>query len=246
MELHDGRLLETRTLAHVSDFVVYATQNFADREWIFRGHQAASWQLCPVVYRPEIWESRRGIEPEWYERRLLDAFKMAARPHLASTPRDDWEWLAIARHHGLPTRLLDWTKRLLAALYFAVENPDGDRESAVWCYRHRSFRATEFPSPFDIDQTISFDPPHVSQRIAAQGSCFTVHPVTFLESADPWPGDLVKLVVPAEARPAIRRDLERLGIDRAVLFPGLDGIATQIARAHVRLADERPRPREPQ
>src|SRR5438067_2937656 len=85
---------------------------------IFRGVRDSAFALVPKVGRPELRLRGDLLETEV---ELLRLFKQRALPYLKTIPRDDWEWLAIAQHHGLATRLLDWTRNPLVAAYFAVE-----------------------------------------------------------------------------------------------------------------------------
>ena len=118
-------------IATVAELIRFVEQELGQYDspagWIYRGQREASWALTPKVFRDRL-PANKATEVF-----ILIEFKRRARPHLAQEPRNDWEWLSIGQHHGLPTRLLDWTSNPLAAAYFAVEEDSGEDDSAVWC-----------------------------------------------------------------------------------------------------------------
>jgi hypothetical protein len=174
------------------------------------------------------------------EKDTLDKFKSRAPAYLAFRPMSDWEWLMLGQHHGLPTRLLDWTKNPLVALYFACfgENhlsADGAvyRLSGLEQLLPDKFSRPEFSNPFEIKTDYYIYPPHISPRITAQLSVFTVSkdPTQPFEISpmdkDMGPND--KILVDASAKENILQQLMDLGIGPATLFPDLDGLCKQIA-----------------
>lgn len=85
--------------------------------WVFRGHADRDYTLVPSVGRGRHTSKSRAK----YESDLFRIFCREAKGYISTLPTNDWEWLSFAQHHGLPTRMLDWTYNPLMALYFAVE-----------------------------------------------------------------------------------------------------------------------------
>lgn len=143
---------------------------------LFRGHRQAEWRLEPKVNRLRLRADVRLVDAE---RQVLDDFKRQAIPHLGPETRSEWDWLALAQHHGLPTRLLDWTTNPLVALWFAVERPpEQNSDAAVWMFfgkpaDYADERTTT--DPFSLKRTLIFRPRHLTSRIIAQSGWFTVH-----------------------------------------------------------------------
>ena len=92
---------------------------------VFRGEGRASNELTTSL-------QRLGGPYADLERHLLRNFRKYA--HRDAVQREStWHWLALAKHHGLPTRLLDWSHSPYVALHFATENPAVlDEDGIVW------------------------------------------------------------------------------------------------------------------
>lgn len=215
-------------------FLQYGSAHYftADRgRWVFRGHSDSEFKLIPSVGRsPHLKKST-----EAYELSLFNMFCREAVSHLRTVPSDDWEWLSIAQHHGLPTRLLDWTANPLVALYFAVEsNPDKD--GALFALHSTSVVAkkTRQESPFAIKRPAKFYPNAVSPRIRAQEGLFVACSDVEQPLDEPLRKDwaIERHVIRARDKSDIRYQLFRVGIHASALFPDIDGLAERLRWQH--------------
>ena len=213
---------------------------------VYRGHATHRWKLIPSFYRiAEIPSTALGMSK--FEEHLLAQFETQATPFLRSIPIDKLEWIALAQHHGLKTRLLDWSESPLTALFFAVNNPEYDRDDAV-VWRLVSFVFDHVPahSLEEIDKSSLskpnriYFPHHTSSRMSAQQGCFSLHVSPERESKDTFvpledrvsDGDksmvLTKYNVPSTAKETIRHELDKMGINYFLLFPDLDGLCRKL------------------
>jgi hypothetical protein len=204
---------------------------------IYRG-QTYNWPLLPSLFRNnELARRLKGFQN--LERRVLNAFKARAHPFLASASLSEFDWMVLAQHHGCPTRLLDWTTNPLVALFFATESDD-DNDAVIWSSLNFRWYAQDLPDTHlqNQDRTFVYFAKHINPRISAQAGSFTVHPFSNQKGKEnPIPMEdeknkrntkLTNAIIPADCKRLIRRQLDRLNVNRASLFPGLDGISDHI------------------
>ena len=237
------------TVATVAEFLQLVDNNTPSGKAFFRG-QERSWTLRPTIDR-----LRKPLpgNPSKYpipnDRALLERFKRLSWPHFPKSPEfdDDWAWLALAQHHGLPTRLVDWSTSSMVALWFATspvqldrhEAKDRDRGPCVWILDVApGLWATSSDDPFALDGFRVFEPPIVIPRLQAQRGVFTISAIkeyrgtyeNISRKTDPnWVG-VHYVTIPPEHCPKIREQLGRLGFDESTIYPDLRGVGELLRR----------------
>ncbi len=306
-----------QSIKSVEEFIVKVKEVCKDWKsfpW-FRGEPARAiiqkTQLLPKLYR----EKSDGTKHD--ENQLLQFFRMKAQsPQLGYTPdrQNTDQWLFLAQHVGLPTRLLDWTEGCLIALYFALIEEDNVKENkykgdpvvwvleptemnrtVLWYYwknnikrvpmdmkdyllnnpsatledfinntfakevdKYPSFlKENEFPVTWingfsnanirgawesdksSVSLPLAIHPTNIHPRLSVQKSCFTIHgkvkiPLNdllvrlspkYLEKCI-----LSKFIIDATKIKGMLEDLRMMGISKSVLFPDLDGLASDLSK----------------
>jgi len=215
--------------------------------WAFRGERDEASPLFSSLSR---YLQNFGVAPEAWprqEERILRIFKRKAHQFLTKPPDldDDFQWLALMQHHGAPTRLLDFTWSPYVAAFFALERTLGD--GVVWAMNPARIDSSRAQKPVRMDPRAKGnfhryylqghhrfiwmgEPQTMNRRLIAQSGTFAVPSVLDLPIEgllrDAYQESILgKMVLTHRVRDVGMRELYRMNITYATLFPDLDGLA---------------------
>lgn len=130
------------SISSISEYVDFIEEACSKKgRYLFRGQREGD-QLLPKLLRDDVLITKSPL----IEKIMFDDFKKRGRPFLKIEPQNEYEWLALAQHHGMFTRLLDWTTSALAALWFTVTSKRGiSNDGVIWILRF-DIRDIKYPS----------------------------------------------------------------------------------------------------
>ena len=232
-------ILKQRASNLADYFSIISSLITSKHQFWFRGHEDASWELAPTALRYNREQDRIQALG------LIAEFKRVAEIKLPRPPlpTEELQWVQLARHFGLPTRLLDWTESATIALYFASLNSSVD--GMVFILNPVDLNRMSYPreprifnARLDEDiiskylklgggknprgpRTIAVNPVWNSERLMLQKGVFTLHGSRFqLDSAQA--PSLVGLPILKECKTQMLLELGRVGVDEMSIFPELE------------------------
>jgi hypothetical protein len=214
----------------------------------FRGQEKQDWDLVPALGRV-----RHAAEEKLrrHEAELYYDFKIHAGNLLANED-DSWRVAFLMQHHGLPTRLLDWSASFAIALHFAMRHA-GEHDAVVWILDAKKLNRamggsgrlvmhSDLPADYHryfIAREVEFShaalglaPSRSSPRLQQQRGFFTLHRDLDQGLEKLCPAALTKVPIARELFDDARAFLRLSGVNEFSLFPDLDGLARHLRVTH--------------
>ena len=157
---------------------------------IFRG-QAQNWELIPSSYRNKKYNSLDKVTNETLIRyhylsdnKDLNTFCDFAIQQNDKFPKSKVEQMVIAQHYGIKTPLLDWTKNIFVAIYFALdlrgkEDNNKNLEPFIYHLKDEKLLRQDIKNRQDIESikdSAFVKALPIDRRVERQFSCFSFHP----------------------------------------------------------------------
>lgn len=214
----------------------------------FRGQEQEDWGLVPAIGRERSWTDEERAAREF---QLFYDFKIHAG-NLLEDEDDAWRIAFLMQHHGLPTRLLDWSASFAIALHFALRHA-AEHDAVVWIldalHLNRELLGREqliMHSDLDGDyqdyfiarrkklpgRVMALAPSRSSPRLQQQRGFFTLHGELGTGLEEILPSALTKIVIPRALCGEARTFLRLSGVNEFSLFPDLDGLARHLNYTH--------------
>lgn len=212
---------------------------------LYRGQSDSAWNLVPSIGRLDLAQNKSLLERVGGWRRLEEEIMKRFIRHstslLKTVPDSYIEWIVLAQHHGLPTRLLDWSQNPLVSLYFALSQDFGT-EPVVYAIDPKIVTSLEV----DLKELMDFQvyyPKNFDEKLVSQKGCFTIQPLP--EGSEPFvplernrqlleisAHSFSKILLPIDKRlkQEILQQLANCGVDETFIYPDLYGLSRQIKR----------------
>jgi hypothetical protein len=242
--------MDIREVASLEKYValIHQVRKTNDRhhnkaDLLFRG------QNCDKPLLPKIGRLKpRGANLSNIEKLIYKDFKRYCVPFVIHNQMDEWEYLSIAQHHGLPTRMLDWTQSALTALWFAVKDEPENDFGIVFVFSatlEHYKKIEDENSPFSISRTVIYRPKYLAARISSQNGLFTVHKILKdgkkiipIDKNNMYKDFLTKVLIPKKEIINIRKSLDIMGFNNFTAFPDLDGLSEHLKWRYFKNHDE--------
>lgn len=234
----------------LSDLIDYTRRTYLRGQYFqwYRGHLCDTWELLPSVYRGNFLRNESQMSYDFY---------MRASTILDNKPQknDFAGWFSLMQHYGLPTRLLDWSKSLLIAAYFATYNYQSmpNIDGCIWILRpgrlNEVYGLGNIIPPLDSEvisgllepvfypsreknesknKIYATYPVEANVRINAQHSAFTVHN-SFNKLDDIKDSVLIdKVIIPYVKKEDILESIRFCGVSSRTVFPDLEHISKHL------------------